>query len=101
MEMTGTALLFDICECGSKQAAIEIRAATAQEVRVARSHGGIGPAPRATLSNIKPYVPGRAIADIRAQFGVERVVKLASNENSPRLTGWPACAPVMPRVRPT
>ncbi|MEK0314075.1 histidinol-phosphate transaminase [Cohnella sp. 56] len=42
---------------------------------------GIGPAPRATLSNIKPYVPGRAIADIRAQFGVERVVKLASNEN--------------------
>ncbi|CAI6081057.1 histidinol-phosphate transaminase [Cohnella sp. JJ-181] len=40
-----------------------------------------GPAPRATLSAMEPYVPGRSISDIRGEFGLTRVVKLASNEN--------------------
>lgn len=39
------------------------------------------PRPRATLGRMKPYVPGRSIADIRAQYGLDRVIKLASNEN--------------------
>ncbi|SFB17530.1 histidinol-phosphate aminotransferase [Cohnella sp. OV330] len=40
-----------------------------------------GPSPRAALAAMQPYVPGRSIADIRAEYGLERVVKLASNEN--------------------
>ncbi|MDG0813062.1 histidinol-phosphate transaminase [Cohnella rhizosphaerae] len=40
-----------------------------------------GPSPRAALAGMQPYAPGRSISDIRAEFGLERVVKLASNEN--------------------
>ncbi|MDG0789627.1 histidinol-phosphate transaminase [Cohnella ginsengisoli] len=40
-----------------------------------------GPSPRAALAAMQPYLPGRSIADIRAEYGLERVVKLASNEN--------------------
>jgi len=39
------------------------------------------PRPRATLDRMTPYVPGRSIADIRDQYGLDRVIKLASNEN--------------------
>lgn len=35
----------------------------------------------AHLRALSPYVPGRAIDEIRREFGLEEVVKLASNEN--------------------
>ncbi|MDI4645535.1 histidinol-phosphate transaminase [Cohnella hashimotonis] len=40
-----------------------------------------GPSPRSALAGMQPYVPGRSISDIKAEYGLERVVKLASNEN--------------------
>ncbi|MCY0893782.1 MAG: histidinol-phosphate transaminase [Acidibacillus sp.] len=36
---------------------------------------------RPNLHVIKPYVPGRPIADVQREFGLHDVVKLASNEN--------------------
>jgi histidinol-phosphate aminotransferase len=33
------------------------------------------------IESLKPYEPGRTIEDIRREYGLERVVKLASNEN--------------------
>jgi len=33
------------------------------------------------IASLKPYEPGRSIADVQRQYGVTRVVKLASNEN--------------------
>ncbi|MDI3548024.1 MAG: histidinol-phosphate aminotransferase [Halanaerobiales bacterium] len=36
---------------------------------------------RKEINYIKPYVPGRPIAEVKAEYGLERVVKLASNEN--------------------
>ena len=33
------------------------------------------------LRDLSPYVPGRAIAEIEREFGLDTVVKLASNEN--------------------
>ena len=33
------------------------------------------------LRELSPYVPGRAIAEIEREFGLESVIKLASNEN--------------------
>lgn len=36
---------------------------------------------RECIERITPYVPGRSIDEVRAEFGLERVVKLASNEN--------------------
>lgn len=38
------------------------------------------PSPRPTVGRISPYVPGRPIEDVEAEFGI-RAVKLASNEN--------------------
>lgn len=37
--------------------------------------------PRECLSKIVPYKPGRSIADVQAEIGHDRVIKLASNEN--------------------
>ncbi len=41
------------------------------------------------ILKIKPYVPGKPIAEVRRAFGLKRVIKLASNENpygpSPRV----------------
>lgn len=34
-----------------------------------------------TLSTLKPYVPGRPMKDVQKEYGLEKVVKLASNEN--------------------
>jgi len=36
---------------------------------------------RPDLDHIQPYRPGRSIADVAAEFGVEQISKLASNEN--------------------
>lgn len=34
-----------------------------------------------TLKGLRPYLPGRPIADVKKEYGLTRVVKLASNEN--------------------
>lgn len=36
---------------------------------------------KATLASLKPYIPGKPIADVQAEYGLEKVIKLASNEN--------------------
>ena len=33
------------------------------------------------IESLRPYEPGRSIADVRRAYGVDRVAKLASNEN--------------------
>lgn len=33
------------------------------------------------LLNLKPYQPGKSIAEVKKQFGLDEIVKLASNEN--------------------
>lgn len=47
------------------------------------------PAPTETIMGLKPYVPGLSIEEIRQKYGLERIIKLASNENplgaSPRV----------------
>lgn len=37
--------------------------------------------PRPELSKLSDYVPGKSIEEIRERFGLDKVVKLASNEN--------------------
>ncbi|MFF2091369.1 histidinol-phosphate transaminase [Paenibacillus sp. NPDC058174] len=39
-------------------------------------------APRRALGQLKPYTAGKPIWEVQREYGVERVVKLASNENS-------------------
>lgn len=41
----------------------------------------VRPLVRPNLHEIKPYVPGRTIAEVQKEFGLHDVVKLASNEN--------------------
>jgi histidinol-phosphate aminotransferase len=54
------------------------------------------PQPRACVLRLAPYVPGRPIDEVEAQYGIRGAVKLASNENplgpSPRAVeaGWRA-----------
>jgi histidinol-phosphate aminotransferase len=36
---------------------------------------------RPEVLHLRPYVPGRPIADVQREFGVDDVIKLASNEN--------------------
>ncbi|HBN94665.1 MAG TPA: histidinol-phosphate transaminase, partial [Firmicutes bacterium] len=36
---------------------------------------------RKELDIISPYVPGKPIDDVKRELGLERVIKLASNEN--------------------
>ena len=33
------------------------------------------------IKQLKPYTPGRPIAEVQRELGLDRVVKLASNEN--------------------
>ncbi|HXF26882.1 MAG TPA: histidinol-phosphate transaminase [Bryobacteraceae bacterium] len=33
------------------------------------------------IASLRPYEPGRSVEEVRREFGVERVIKLASNEN--------------------
>lgn len=37
--------------------------------------------PRPNLERLQPYSPGKPIEEVRKEFGLERIVKLASNEN--------------------
>ncbi|HSB36130.1 MAG TPA: histidinol-phosphate transaminase, partial [Thermoanaerobaculia bacterium] len=39
------------------------------------------PQPRACVTRLAPYVPGRPIEEVEAQYGIRGAVKLASNEN--------------------
>jgi histidinol-phosphate aminotransferase len=41
----------------------------------------VGPTPRPELSRLQPYVPGRPIREVQEAFGLQQVIKLASNEN--------------------
>ena len=36
---------------------------------------------RKELKDLKPYKPGKPIEDVQREYNLERVVKLASNEN--------------------
>ena len=46
---------------------------------------------RRGILEIEPYVPGKAIEEVQAELGLERIIKLASNENplgpSPKAVG--------------
>jgi histidinol-phosphate aminotransferase len=37
--------------------------------------------PRNTVNNIHPYIPGKAIQEVIAEYGLDAVTKMASNEN--------------------
>ena len=39
------------------------------------------PSPRPAVQKLAPYVPGRPIEEVEAQYGITGAVKLASNEN--------------------
>ncbi len=39
------------------------------------------PSPRPSVSKLAPYVPGRPIEEVEAEYGIGGAVKLASNEN--------------------
>jgi histidinol-phosphate aminotransferase len=39
------------------------------------------PTPRSCVQSLAPYVPGRPIEEVEAQYGITGAVKLASNEN--------------------
>ncbi len=58
------------------------------------------PALNAHLKNLAPYLPGKPIEEVQREFGLDQVIKLASNENpngpSPRaLKAMAAVAPEM------
>jgi histidinol-phosphate aminotransferase len=36
---------------------------------------------RESLGQIRPYIPGKPITEVKREFGLERIIKLASNEN--------------------
>lgn len=36
---------------------------------------------RKELSKLKPYVPGKPIEEVKKEYGIDKVIKLASNEN--------------------
>ena len=44
------------------------------------AHGGDAHVIRAALDGLVPYEPGRPVEDVQRELGLERVVKLASNE---------------------
>jgi histidinol-phosphate aminotransferase len=37
--------------------------------------------PRKSLQKIQPYFPGKPIWEVQKELGIDRVIKLASNEN--------------------
>ena len=55
---------------------------------------------RPSIQALKPYVPGRSIEDVKAQYAPKRIVKLGSNENplgaNPKVLQ--AVAAVLPKV---
>jgi histidinol-phosphate aminotransferase len=36
---------------------------------------------RREISGIKPYIPGKAIEEVKREYGLDRIIKMASNEN--------------------
>ena len=56
-------------------------AAPATTVKSAYSPADILRLARASIQALKPYVPGRSIDDVKAQYNPKRIVKLGSNEN--------------------
>ncbi len=36
---------------------------------------------RRQLANLKPYVPGKPSDEVKREYGLEEIIKLASNEN--------------------
>jgi histidinol-phosphate aminotransferase len=49
--------------------------------RIATEHESKAPAPREAVARLKPYVPGKPAWEVQREYGLQRVVKLASNEN--------------------
>jgi histidinol-phosphate aminotransferase len=49
--------------------------------RIATEHESKAPAPREAVARLKPYVPGIPAWEVQREYGLQRVVKLASNEN--------------------
>ncbi|WP_411553519.1 histidinol-phosphate transaminase [Paenibacillus lautus] len=49
-----------------------------------RAGGGLEPqiTPRTALGRLKPYTAGKPIWEVQQEYGLDRVIKLASNENS-------------------
>jgi len=37
--------------------------------------------PQSGLEKIRPYIPGRPIDEVKRRYGLDDVIKLASNEN--------------------
>lgn len=53
-----------------------------EKVAVTEETGGVeGPAIRETIMRIQPYVPGKPAEEVRKEYGLEDIVKLASNES--------------------
>ncbi|MEX0584760.1 MAG: hypothetical protein WEB07_03265 [Natronospirillum sp.] len=51
---------------------------------------------RPGVQNLAPYVPGKPVEELQRELGLERIVKLASNENP--LGASPAVAGALQRV---
>ncbi len=60
----------------------------------------VRPAPRACVGTLAPYVPGRPIEEVEAEYGIRGAVKLASNENplGPSPRAIEAAARALPEV---
>ena len=43
---------------------------------------------REEILSIKPYVPGKPIAEVKRELGLDDVIKLASNENPRPIACW-------------
>lgn len=59
---------------------MDINRSASDAVRKAATTGA-APAPREAVSRLKPYLPGKPAWEVQREFGLDRVVKLASNEN--------------------
>jgi len=60
----------------------------------------VRPAPRPCVGTLAPYVPGRPIEEVEAQYGIRGAIKLASNENplGPSPRAIEAAARALPEV---
>ncbi len=58
------------------------------------------PAPRPCVATLAPYVPGRPIEEVEAEYGIRGAIKLASNENplGPSPRAIEAAARVLPEI---
>lgn len=59
------------------------------------------PRRRACLDQIKPYVPGKPIDEVKRELGLDDVIKLASNENplGPSPQALEALSGVLPKIK--